>query len=484
MAFGWKTQYEKRIPTEGLNNWEIFSIVQQVCKELEWEYLVVNENQFTATTPTHWTLSEEIIKISLDKDEVVFRSRSESLELYEAGRNQKNIEEFLLPKFRKIRDGLKPEQLSYAANSLRDETLKQLKSGNRVTGEKISFGWNDHGMTFFLIAVNLLVFIAMGLRGINVYDPTVEDILRMGGNVKFNVTGGQWWRLATNIFVHIGLMPLIVNLVGLYFIGLMVESILGKLKFLIAYLTTGVLSSLISIIWVAEGVSAGATGAIFGIYGVLLAFVTTPYVNKKFSPFWIFGTVAYAVFNIVIGFRGGNDNAAMMGGFVAGLVTGYLFYFFHFKRNLARAGGTRISIEVLLLTTLIVYFYLRMNGRNDSLRFEREVMKLNQIEVMAMAQMQHLQSASDNNDAARVLRDSALPQWKHFQQEISKTSAYSLNSEYKRKRKLLNEYAGLRVHQTELIYKSINENSDKYKGEIDEVSDKIEKIIDQLGEGD
>jgi rhomboid protease GluP len=482
MAFGWKTQYEKRVPAEGLNNWEIFSIVRQACKELEWEYLVVDENLFTATTPTHWTLSEEIIKISVENDQIIFRSRSESLELYEAGRNQKNIEEFLLPRFKKIKSSWKSEELHRTANALRDDTLKQIKSGNRVTGEKVTFGPKDHGMTFFLLAVHVLVFTAMAIRGINLIEPSAADIINFGGNVKFNVTGGQWWRLITNIFVHIGILPLLVNLFGLYFMGLMVESILGKLKFLIAYLTTGVLASLISIVWVSEGVGAGATGAIFGMYGVFIAFVTTPYVNKKFSPLWLFGAIAYAAFNIVIGFKGGNDNPSMIGGFIAGLGTGYLFYFFHFKRELARAGGTRISIEVLLLTTLIVYFYLRVHGRNDSLRFEREVMKLNQIEVKAMVQMQHLQSAQSNNEAVSVIRDSALPQWKHFQEEITKTGAYSLSSEYRKKRKLLNEYAGLRVRQTELMYKSIAEGTDKYNGEIDEVSDRIEKIIDQLGD--
>lgn len=481
MAFGWKTQYEKRVPAEGLNNWEIFSITRQACKELNWEYLVIDENKFTATTPTHWTLSEEIIKISIENNEVVFRSRSESLELYEAGRNQKNIEEFLLPKFRKIKAEWNTDQLHNAANSLREELTKQLKSGNRVTGEKISFGWKDHGMTFFLLAVVILVFGIMTYRGVDLFNPAIKDIIYWGGNIKFKVTGGQWWRLITNLFVHIGLIPLITNLVGLYFIGLIVESILGKLKFLIAFLTTGVLASLISIIWHPDVVTAGATGAIFGMYGVLIAFVTTSYVNKKFSPFWLFGVVSYAVFNIVAAYRGEIDSVAIYGGFVAGLATGYLFYFFHFKRNIARAGGTRISIEVLLICTLIVYFYLRVNGRNDSIRFEKEVMKLNQIEVRAMAQMQHLQSARSTNEAARVLRDSALPQWKHFQDEIMKTGAYSLTSEFRKKRKLLNEYAGLRVHQTELIYKSINEETDRYSKEIEEVSNRIEKIIDQLG---
>ncbi len=107
-------------------------------------------------------------------------------------------------------------------------------------------------------------------------------------------------------------------------------------------------------------------------------------------------------------------------------------------------------------------------------------MKLNQIELKAMTQMQQLQSKT-NDEAAMVLRDSALPQWRHFQKEILKTDAYRLDDEFKQKRKLLSKYAELRLRQTELIYKSINEETDKYNGEIDEVSDKIDKIIDLLG---
>ncbi|MEJ7683333.1 MAG: hypothetical protein WKG06_36840 [Segetibacter sp.] len=189
---------------------------------------------------------------------------------------------------------------------------------------------------------------------------------------------------------------------------------------------------------------------------------------------------AYAVFNVLMGLHGASDNAANIGGLVAGIGIGYLFYFFHFKLNLARAGGTRISFEILLITSLLVFFYVRKNGKDDTLRFEKEVMKLNQIELKAMTQMQQLQSKT-NEEAAMVLRDSALPQWRHFQKEIMKTDAYRLDDEFKQKRKLLSKYAELRIRQTELIYKSINEETDKYNGEINEVSDKIDKIIDQLG---
>ena len=477
MAFGWKTQYEKRVPAEGLNNWQIFSVAEKACKDLDWDYLIVDEKTFTATTPTHWTLSEQIIKVIVENDEIIFESQSESLDLYEAGRNKRNIEEHLLPAYKNARKRVSYEELQFAANALRTETIKQIRSGNRIDSERTTFGFRNHEITFMLIAINLLVYLVMVLTHVDYLNPSVNDI---SGNVKYNITEGEWWRLVTAVFVHIGILPLLVNMAGLYFIGLMVEPLLGKLKFLIAYLCTGVIAGLASIIWIEEGVTAGASGAVFGMFGVLAAFATTRYINKKFPKTWVAGIFAYVVFNVYTGFHGANDNAANAGGFIAGLCIGYLFYFFHFKRNLARAGGARISIEILLITALTVFIYVKKNSKDDTLRFEKEVMKLNQIELKAMTQMQQLQSKT-NEEAAMVLRDSALPQWKHFQEEITKTDAYRLDDQFKQKRKLLAKYAALRVHQTELIYKSINEGTDKYNAEIDEVSDKIEKIIDQLG---
>lgn len=479
MPFGWKTQYEKRIPADSLSNWEIFSIASQACKELDWEYLIVNEKTFTATTPTHWTLSEQIIKIVVEQDEIIFESQSESLDLYEAGRNKRNIEDQLIPAFKKARRQVTYQELQAAANALKTETLAQIRSGNRVASERMTFGVKGHEMTFMLIAVHLVIYAAMVFKGVDYLNPEVKDIITWGGNVKFNVTGGEWWRLLTAIFVHIGILPLLVNMFGLYWIGLMVESILGNFKFLIAYFSTGIIAGLISLLWMGEGVTAGSSGAVFGLYGVLIAFATTNYINKKFPKAWLVCIAAYAVFNIIMGIKGANDNAANIGGFAAGIFVGYLFYFFHFKRNLARAGGTRISIEVLLITALLVFLYLRKYGKDDTLRFEKEIMKLNQIELKAMTQMQQLQSKT-NEEAAMVLRDSALPQWKHFQKEIMKTDAYRLDDQFRQKRKLLSKYAQLRVRQTELIYKSIQEETEKYNAEIDEVSDKIDTIISKL----
>lgn len=480
MAFGWKTEYEKRVPIEGLTSWEVFIVAKKACEELEWEHLIADEKTFTATTPIHWTLNEEIITIVLENEQIIFKSQSESLELYEAGRNKKNIEEHFIPAFNKAKQAIAAETLRSEAELLRQETVTQLSTGTRVAGDKISFGIRDHEVTFYLILVNIVVFVLMVVKGVDLYYPSSTAVTQWGGNVREFVAAGDWWRLVTNLFLNIGIQLLVANIIGLYFIGLLVETILGKVKYLIAYLTTGALASLASIYFQGYGVSAGASAAVAGLYGILIAFASTGYVNKKFNKFWFAGIVAYGAFVILYDSEGRIDKTAALAGLVAGIVVGYLFYFFHFRRNVARAGGTRISVEIMLLSALLIFLFIR-SGKDDSLRFEKAVMKLNQIELKAMNQMQDLQTADDDKEAARILKEKALPLWKNFQKEINRTDRYHLDEQFNRKRKLLHEYAELRIRQTELIYKSMQEDTEKYNEQIEKVSERTEKIIDSLG---
>ncbi|MEJ7681535.1 MAG: rhomboid family intramembrane serine protease [Segetibacter sp.] len=165
---------------------------------------------------------------------------------------------------------------------------------------KITFGFKDHEVTFLLIAIKLIVFIVMTANGVSATNPAAADILQWGGCMSVYVTGGEWWRLLTAIFAHTGIIDLLANIAALYFIGLMVESILGKAKFLIAFLCAGILGNLAGIMWYNEIVFAGASGAVFGLYGVFLAFATTAYINKKFPKVWLLSILAYVVFTVVM----------------------------------------------------------------------------------------------------------------------------------------------------------------------------------------
>lgn len=480
MPFGWKTEYVKKIANDYPGEWEFFAIAKQACTQLEWEYLMVDEHTFTATTPTGWTLNEEIITITFEDEQVVFNSQSESIELYEGGRNKKNLEEILIPAIEKARKKWTEEQVQSAADELRQETLQQIKTGNRVFVEKMTYGFKGHEVTFSIIAICIFFYLFIGLKGESLKELGIEEIITWGGNTRAYTTGGEWWRLITNIFIHVSAPHLLINMLGFYFIGMFAESLLGRGKFFIVFISTGILASLAGIMWDVDGVTAGTSGAIFGIYGISLAFSTTSYISKKFSKTLLTSVGLFIVFTIAMLLNTDFNIAIHIAGLLSGILIGYLFYFFHFRKNRARAGGTRISVEILLITGLLIYIFLN-NKQDDSLRFQSTVMKLNQIELKAIMQLQRMQNSETNEEAAKVLRDSTLPEWRFFQKEIAKTGKYHLNQEFDGKRKLLMEYAKLRVRQTELIYKSLHEGTDKYDKRINEISEKIESIIDEMG---
>ena len=198
-----------------------------------------------------------------------------------------------------------------------------------------SFSKSNVTVTFSLIGLNVLVFVIMVFAGLGFISFDGRDLLAWGADYRPKTANGEWWRLFTSMFLHGGLVHLFGNMYGLIFAGIFLEPLLGKLKYASAYLICGLVSSLASIWWHPATISIGASGAIFGLYGVLAALLTTNTAtigNKK----GILGfCLVFVVLNLVIGLTGGIDNAAHVGGLLCGLVIGYLFHFFG---NLPRNG--------------------------------------------------------------------------------------------------------------------------------------------------
>jgi rhomboid protease GluP len=184
----------------------------------------------------------------------------------------------------------------------------------------------DHFATSVIIDLNLLVFILMVFSGVNIVSPDANDLLTWGANRRADILNGEWWRLISNTFVHIGVMHLFLNLYGLIIGSMFVEPRLGKVNFFVLYIVSGICGSIASIAWHPDTVSAGASGAIFGLYGAVLGLLLTkafPKEEKK-SIFAFVGI--YAVINLLWGLTGGIDNAAHLGGLVSGMVTGIILF--------------------------------------------------------------------------------------------------------------------------------------------------------------
>jgi rhomboid protease GluP len=200
------------------------------------------------------------------------------------------------------------------------ETFYKFISAIKITSKS--------SVSVIIIAVNILVFIIMVFAGLGFISFDAQDLYAWGANYRPAVISGQWWRLLTNIFLHGGLMHLIFNMYGLLFVSIFLEPILGRAKFIIAYFLCGLSASIASIWWHPATLSVGASGAIFGLYGVLTALLTTNKADANSKKGLLINNAIFIGINLIIGFTGGIDNAAHIGGLLTGFMIGYIMYFF------------------------------------------------------------------------------------------------------------------------------------------------------------
>ena len=194
------------------------------------------------------------------------------------------------------------------------------------TGEGATWNQGRVIVTPLLAGVNVAVFVAMAMSGVSLLDPGHYDLIRWGANFAPLTTNGQWWRLLSSAFLHIGLLHLISNLYVLAVSGTALERLVGREGLGVVYLTAAMGGSLAGAAWHPYTVSAGASGAIFGIFGALLAYAL---MQRSKLPDGSMTRLAQSVgivvvLNLAQGARAGGhiDIAAHLGGLVTGFAVG------------------------------------------------------------------------------------------------------------------------------------------------------------------
>jgi membrane associated rhomboid family serine protease/antitoxin component YwqK of YwqJK toxin-antitoxin module len=191
--------------------------------------------------------------------------------------------------------------------------------------------------TLVLIFLNVLLYFFVLGRGGHWLLPDAGTLVGVGANFSGLTLGGEWWRLFTCTFVHYGALHLGVNMLALYSLGADLEEELGSAGFVFAYIACGFAGSVSSVLFNDFKVSAGASGAIFGLFGIHLSYLLLglAYGRKGFVRHLISALLMLAV-NILLGITiDVIDNAAHLGGLIAGMVIGTLFNF------LTRTGQSR-----------------------------------------------------------------------------------------------------------------------------------------------
>jgi membrane associated rhomboid family serine protease len=201
-----------------------------------------------------------------------------------------------------------------------------------------------NAVTMALIAINVLVYLAeLGAGGtVNGLDNTIYEHGALYGPL---VAQGDWWRLITSAFLHYGPFHLAINMYSLYFAGSILEQVIGRWRFALLYLVSGLAGAAGALVWSPNVPTVGASGAIFGILGAL-------FVLERRGHIATGGQVAgLIVLNLIFTFV--LSSVISVGGHVGGLIGGFLLMlaFVRFRRSwqlslAAAAVGAAAAIVV------------------------------------------------------------------------------------------------------------------------------------------
>lgn len=217
--------------------------------------------------------------------------------------------------------------------------------------EKI-FSYKKPIITYSIITLCILLFALMYILGNGSKD--IETLLFFGANLDDLVRNGDFYRLVTCIFLHIGFFHLLCNMYSLYIIGKEIESLYGKIKYLIIFLGSGICGSILSTAFTHNTVSAGASGAIFGLLGSLLYFgyYYRAYLGNSIKK----SILPVIAINLFIGFtNSGIDNAAHIGGLVGGILISMMVGVPGKKSKMDNINGTILTILYLAFISFLAF---------------------------------------------------------------------------------------------------------------------------------
>lgn len=340
-------------------------------------------------------------------------------------------------------------------------------------------------ITVTILIANLVVFALMVIssRGEALLSPNGLTLIEWGANYGPQTLGGQWWRLLTCMFVHIGIIHIGFNMWVFWDLGRLVERLVGNVGFLFLYLLSGLFGSLASVYWQPQVLSAGASGAVFGVFGALMGFVVT---RSDSVPPRVLGQLrnsglSFLAYNLFFGFAvKGIDMAAHLGGLASGFVLGLIL-----SQSLARVTPLRRAFRNVLMAAvglaglwLALQYAPRPPGdlQGALTRFsavEKEALKIYNQAV----QDAHGERLSDA-EFAKVIEEQVLPPWRelreHFQQ------LHDLPADDRPRIQLLTEYLQARQEAWQLLAKALRSGDEAVLRQCEEKNRQVESLMNRI----
>ena len=488
MAFGLSPKFSQDLPLESLSHERFLVLAIEAAKQLAWNISQISESGFIAFTNFSMSSWSEEIKVRIQNENAIFKSECTGNQMTDWGRNKKNIQN-LIATIEELKNTIAPEELDQKYENLKQEMVQSdqdifsespISAKEKLTGVLAIFKpVQGYFITPILIDLNILIFIVMIISGANILLPDNEILISWGANFRPATLDGQWWRLITNCFLHIGILHLLLNMYALLYIGILLEPHLGKARFLSAYLLTGIIASSVSLYWHSMTISAGASGAIFGMYGVFLALLTTNFIEKTARKTLITSIGIFVAYNLLNGMKGGIDNAAHIGGLISGILIGYAFVPGLKKPEFVNLKY--IAIVIASVFTVGVAYGIYKKTPDDIGKYDAGIKQFVSNESQAL-ELFKMPQDTPKDSLLYEIKERGLYYWNENINLLNNLEKLNLPDQLHERNKKLLDYCDLRVRSYNLIYKAVEDGTDKNKDSIEFYSHEIETIINSLKE--
>lgn len=486
MAIGFSPNHSQTFEVKNLSPKEILLLFVEIAENNNWAVANLASNGIIAYTNKGMFSWNAEIRIVIQNTTVVIKSTSTGSEIFDLGKNKKLVKK-CIEQFEALDKDLFKEEI--AAKLLLIEDKITVDEAQLVTVEAASFTEKigdffslfkpveGYFITPILINLNIFIFALMVFMGVSFMAPTTDSLIQWGANFRPVTLQGQWWRLLTNCFLHIGFFHLLMNMFALMYIGALLEPYLGKIRFLSAYLLTGLLASVTSLWWHDLTVSAGASGAIFGMYGVFLILLTTDLIEENARKQLLTSIAVFVGYNLISGLSGGIDNAAHIGGLVGGLFIGYVYTYSLDTEDTLKQKLKYVS--ALTAFFLVISLMVCNSLNNDIVIYENKMKDFVEMEKLAM-EVYSRSKYEAKEDLLYNIRDRGIYYWNENINLLNEADKLSLPNEIHVRNEMMREYCELRIKSFDLLYKSVNEDTDKYNVEIQAYDQQILSIMDKI----
>ncbi|MEP6673847.1 MAG: rhomboid family intramembrane serine protease [Ferruginibacter sp.] len=494
---------EQTIPVSNLKKEDILAIAFSTFKKLEWEIKFAGEDKLLGHSPKSWrTYGEEII-ITANDNFLTISSELKGNAMFDMmGKNKKRIAAFAAA-FESEKKAVNPASLERNHVAVQD-----LQSATRVVAEKeiknakevdavMNLSKGNLYVTYSIMAINVIVFVIMCIKGVSVFAPTGLDIINWGGNYGPLTLTGDWWRLITCVFVHIGIIHIAFNMYALYMVGVFLEPMLGKLRYTAAYLATGILSSVVSLWWHTTPLaSAGASGAIFGMFGVFLALLLTNLIPKQVRNGLLQSIGILVGYNLLYGMKSGVDNSAHVGGLISGLVIGF-FYYLTLRKPATVQRIAATSLAILVASILIAERYIHYTktdlkadsrtsieneikdaGYKDFSKFNEFAVQLDSLDRKGIAV--YFKKNASIDSITKELNNITRPTWEKASGLLEKMSILDINPKMHQRTNTLKKYVDLRKEEVNIYEDVLKNNTEENNQRLTKVRDDLSAVIKGL----